>query len=102
MESTAGSQKTELVYAFAKRADGSVRQMIIQDDLGNLYGMGYFKEGTSIDDAKALKDIQYHWAASFSNRELINSYNLSEEEISQLRTEIVIANDLKEFTHRST
>lgn len=94
----AGSRR-ELYYAYVKRQDGSVRQLLVQDGDMNVIDRGYYSEGTtveSIQDNTAEK--KYHWADSFNNAELCQ-FGLEGEALNNIRAEAVQANKNKVFVH---
>lgn len=82
--------KSGIAYGFAKRADGSIRQMIKQDQKGNVLDRGYCPPGTTKDEAVTKRC--FHWADAFTDAELAQHYGMTSGEIESTRAEAVVAN----------
>lgn len=64
----------EHIQAITSRADGTIRQILVQDDKKNIIARGFFPEGTTMsDDLKSLR--MYSWVDSFSDKELTDPAN---------------------------
>ena len=91
---------SETFQLIAKRSDGSIRQVLVQDAAGNIYANGFFPPGTMSDDPDWTEKRMYHWADAFSDEELLdpnNEFTITPEQLNTIRQEAIIANEKKEF-----
>lgn len=91
----------ELMMAISERADGTVRQVLVQDSNRTVYGRGFFRPGTVRDpENNWLKSVCFHWIDAFTDEELLdpkNQLTLTQDDINRFREESVIANQEKRF-----
>lgn len=92
------TDKQELIRAVATRADGSISQMVIQDQEGNVHAQGYFPPGTVVD---TWDSVRYHWSDSFTDEEL-RLYFAQDGSVDELRAQSRVANETHVFHHRTT
>lgn len=91
----------EVFQSIGRRTDGSIRQILVQDENKNVLARGYFPHGTQItDDLKAKR--MYSWVDAFTDEELTNPINelifsIDADVLKQKREEAVVANKEKIF-----
>lgn len=88
----------ELIQCVATRADGSVRQLLLQDQQGNVISRAFFPPKTFRTDPDWKSKKMYHWIDAFSDEELLDPNNeliFTPEMLTQLRIESKIANGSK-------
>jgi hypothetical protein len=102
--SKTGKSGGDSIQLIAKRNDGSIRQVLVQNTNGDVIAKGYFPPGTFMKDADWLKKRCFHWIDSFSDEELLDPANeliFDQEMINKLREESILANINKTFVDES-
>lgn len=92
------------VQSIAKRRDGSIRQIVVQNTKGEVIGMGYFPPGTFMEDSGWKSKLRYHWIDAWEDSELLDKRNeliFDQEMINKLRDDAKVANEKKEYVVES-
>lgn len=102
-KSANGAKKsTELAYMYAKRSDGTYRQVLIQDAEGRVHGRCYFRPGTLVDTTfhKIITgSMGYHWTDAFTDKELLSYDEIDAPMVTKLREDSIKANKMKLFVN---
>ena len=91
----------ELIQGLAFRKDGSIRQLVLQDQNGAVVSSAFFPPGTFKTDPNWKDKKKYHWIDAFTDEELLDPAQgliFTKEMLIKLRAEAETANATKTFT----
>lgn len=97
---TNNNASNETMQMIGKRADGSIRQLLLQDMNGNVLSRSFFPAGTFVGEEGWESKRKYHWIDAFTDDELldpVNELSFTPDLIKTLREEALQANTNKEM-----